>query len=133
MTIRELTTFDLDTLLNLYYSVGWTNYTDKPEMLKKAYENSLLTLGAYDGDKLVGVIRTVGDGFSIVFIQDILVFPEYQRRGIGTRLIREILERFSSVYQINLMTDNTPKTVSFYQSVGFVKVDDMGGCAFTKM
>lgn len=133
MTIRELTTFDLDTLLNLYSSVGWTNYTDKPEMLKKAYENSLLTLGAYDGDKLVGVIRTVGDGFSIVFIQDILVFPEYQRRGIGTQLIREIMERFSSVYQIELMTDNTHKTVSFYQSVGFVKVDDMGCCAFTKM
>lgn len=133
MTIRELTTFDLDTLLNLYSSVGWTNYTDKPEMLKKAYENSLLTLGAYDGDKLVGVIRTVGDGFSIVFIQDILVFPEYQRKGIGTQLIKEIMERFSTVYQIQLMTDNTPKTVSFYQSVGFVKADDMGCCAFTKM
>ena len=102
-------------------------------MLKKAYENSLLTLGAYDGDKLVGVIRTVGDGFSIVFIQDILVFPEYQRKGIGTQLIREIMERFSSVYQIQLMTDNTPKTVSFYQSVGFVKAYDMGCCAFTKM
>ena len=35
MTIHELTTFDFDTVLNLYSSVGWTNYTDKPEMLKK--------------------------------------------------------------------------------------------------
>ena len=133
MTIRELTTFDLDTILDLYSSVGWTNYTDDPEMLKKAFENSLLTLGAYDGDKLVGVIRTVGDGYSIVFIQDILVFPEYQRRGIGTRLIREIMDRFSEVYQLQLMTDNTPKTISFYQSVGFVKGDDMDCCAFTRM
>ena len=133
MTIRELTTFDLDTILDLYSSVGWTNYTDNPEMLKKAYENSLLTLGAYDGDKLVGVIRTVGDGYSIVFIQDILVFPEYQRRGIGTQLIREIMDRFSDVYQLQLMTDNTPKTISFYQSVGFVKAADMDCCAFTRM
>lgn len=133
MTIREMTAFDLDTILNLYSSVGWTRYTDNPEILKKAYENSLLTLGAYDGDKLVGVIRTVGDGFSIVFIQDILVFPEYQRKGIGTRLIREVMERFSEVYQMHLMTDDTPKTISFYQSVGFVKVDDTGGCAFTRM
>ncbi len=124
MTICELTTFDFDTILNLYASVGWTNYTDKPEMLRKAYENSLLTLGAYDGDKLVGVIRTVGDGFSVVFVQDILVFPEYQRKGIGTQLLREIMERFFSVYQLELMTDNSPKTISFYQSVGLVKADD---------
>ncbi|MCH5347817.1 MAG: GNAT family N-acetyltransferase [Oscillospiraceae bacterium] len=133
MIIRELDTFDLDTILNLYSSVGWTNYTDKPEMLKKAYENSLLTLGAYDGDKLVGVIRTVGDGFSIVVVQDILVFPEYQRKGIGTQLLREIMERFSSVYQMELMTDNTPKTISFYQSAGFVKAEDMGCCAFMRI
>ena len=133
MTVRELTAIDLDVLLDLYNSVGWTNYTEKPEMLKKAYENSLLILGAYENDQLVGVIRVVGDGFSVVFIQDILVFPEYQRRGIGTRLLQEVMDRYSSVYQMELMTDNTPKTVSFYQSVGFVKADDMGCCAFMRM
>ena len=133
MTICELTTFDLDTILNLYSGVGWTNYTDKPEMVKKAYENSLLTLGAYDSNQLVGVIRTVGDGFSIVFVQDILVLPEYQRKGIGTQLLREVIERFSTAYQITLMTDNTPKTISFYQSLGFAKADDMGCCAFMRM
>ena len=133
MTICEMTTFDFDTILNLYASVGWTNYTNNPEMLKKAYENSLLTLGAYDGDKLVGVIRTVGDGFSIVFVQDILVFPEYQRKGIGTQLLREIMVRFSSVYQLELMTDNAPETISFYQSVGFVKGDDIGCCSFVRI
>ena len=133
MVIRELTTFELDVLLDLYERVGWTNYTQRPEMLKNAYEHSLLILGAYDGDKLVGVIRTVGDGASVVFIQDILVYPEYQRKGIGTQLLREIMERFSDVYQMELMTDNTAKSVSFYQSVGFVKADDMGCCAFIRM
>ncbi len=133
MTIREMTTFDLGVLLDLYNSVGWTNYTRAPEMLRKAYENSLLTLGAYDGDQLAGIIRTVGDGYSVVFIQDILVFPEYQRKGIGTQLLREIMGRFPDVYQMELMTDNTAKTVSFYRSAGFVRADDMGCCAFMKM
>ena len=133
MTIRELTTFDLEVLLDLYNSVGWTNYTRAPEMLRKAYENSLLTLGAFDGDQLAGIIRTVGDGYSVVFIQDILVFPEYQRKGIGTQLLREIMGRFPDVYQMELMTDNTAKTVSFYRSAGFVRADDMGCCAFMKM
>lgn len=93
----------------------------------------IISLIAYDGDKLIGVIRTVGDGFSIVFVQDILVFPKYQRKGIGTQLLQEIMKRFSSVYQMELMTDNTPRTISFYQSLGFVKADDMGCCAFMRM
>ena len=101
MTIRKLTTFDLGELLHLYASVGWTNYTDKPEMLQKAWENSLLTLGAYDGGRLVGVIRTVGDGYSIVFVQDILVLPEYQRRGIGTRLLRTVMDHFPRSISLN--------------------------------
>ncbi len=133
MIVRELTAFDPDVLLDLYASVGWTNYTRAPEMLLKAYENSLLTLGAYDGDKLAGVIRAVGDGFSVVLIQDILVFPEYQGKGIGTRLLHEVMDRFPDVYQMELMTDNTAKTVAFYRSAGFVKADDMGCCAFMKM
>lgn len=133
MTICELTTFDFNTILELYRSVGWTNYTNKPEMLKKSYENSLLILGAYEGDKLVGVLRTVGDGVSIVFVQDIIVLPEYQRRGIGTALIKTVMEHFSSVYQMELLTDNTPETISFYQSVGFREATDMGCCAFIRM
>ena len=46
-TIRELTLFDMDEILPLYAAVGWTNYTDRPEMLKNAFEHSLLVLGAY--------------------------------------------------------------------------------------
>ena len=33
-------------------------------------------------------------------------------------------------HQMVLMTDNTPKTVAFYKSLGFVKADELGCCAF---
>lgn len=133
MTIKELTEYNPDELLNLYSVVGWINYTNKPEILEKSYKNSLLSLGAYDDGKLIGAIRAVGDGVSIVFIQDLLVLPEYRRRGIGTRLLREIVERFSSVYQIELLADHTPETVSFYRSVGFAGAADAGCCAFIRI
>jgi GNAT superfamily N-acetyltransferase len=120
-------------MISLYRSVGWTNYTDRPEMLEAAYRNSLCILGAYDGDKLVGVIRAVGDGVSIVFVQDLLVLPAYQRQGIGTRLLQAILERYSDVYQIELLTDNTAKTNAFYESLGMTRADRLGCCAYTKM
>ena len=38
-------------------------------------------MAAYDEDRLVGLIRVVGDGLTIVFIQDLLVYPQYQRQG----------------------------------------------------
>ena len=97
----------LEDVLPLYEAVGWTNYTTKPEMLKAAYENTLHVLAALnDEGKLVGILRAVGDGASIVFIQDILVTPEYQHQGIGTKLLQMILEKYKNVYQIQLATDD---------------------------
>ena len=102
-------------------------------MLEKAYAGSLCTLAAYENEKLAGIIRCVGDGYSILFIQDILVYPEHQHKGIGTALIKAILEKYPHVYQMELATDNTEKTVSFYKSVGFRPLEDIGCCGFIKM
>ncbi len=133
MEIREYKAYNETEILNLYSSVGWTAYTDEPEALKAGFQNALLTLGAYDGDQLLGLIRTVGDGHTIVYIQDILVLPEYQRKGIGRALMQEILQRFRAVRQIVLATDNTPKTISFYESQGFVQMTELGCCGFMKV
>lgn len=105
--------------MSLYIDAGWDNYTSKPDMLINAYNHSLTILGAYDAEKLVGVIRVVGDGHSIIYIQDVIVLRNYQGSGIDKRLIQEILDKFSYVYQKILLTDNQPKTIAFYQSLGF--------------
>ena len=117
-------------VVTLYNSAGWSYYTRHPEVLEKAYANSLCTLGAYDGNKLVGLIRCVGDGYTILFIQDLLVHPAYQRQGIGTRLMKALLERYPYVYQIELATDNTEKTMAFYKTLGFCSLQEIGCCGF---
>ena len=133
MEIKPYLQYDPAQILPLYEAVGWRNYYTCPDMVEKAYANSLCILAAYADEKVVGVIRCVGDGQSIVFIQDILVLPEYQRRGIGTALMKELLQRYEHVYQIQLATDNTEKTKAFYTSLGFQPVDRIGCCAFMKM
>lgn len=105
-------------------------YTNKPEVLKKGFENSLLVLAAYEKDELLGIIRVIGDGYTIVFIQDILVFPHRQRQGIGRTLIQYVLEKYNNVRQIELVTDNTEKTISFYKSLGFNELSKLNCCAF---
>lgn len=132
MEIREYRTYNEKEILHLYASVGWTAYTDQPEVLRKGFENSLLTLAAYEDEQLMGIIRAVGDGHTIVFVQDILVFPAHQRKGIGSALLQAILDRYSHVRQIELATDNTPKTIAFYKSMGFREMPEIGCCGFMK-
>ena len=121
----------VEDVLPLYEAVGWTNYTTKPEMLKAAFENSLHIIGAFNKDeKMIGVLRGVGDGASILFIQDILVYPEYQHQGIGTKLLQQTLEKYKNVYQIQLTTDNSMKTISFYESNGFTSLTSLNCVSF---
>ena len=132
MTLREYDAYDEREILPLYASVGWTAYTDRPDVLQKGFENSLLCLAAYEGDRMIGLVRAVGDGQTVVLIQDILVHPAHQRQGVGTRLMDALLKRFPHVRQIQLLTDDTSKTVSFYESLGFKSVDVIGCKSFMR-
>ena len=133
MEIKEYQTYNEQEIIDLYQSVGWTNYTSCPEMLEEAYKNSLCILGVFEKEKLVGAVRVVGDGISIVFVQDILVLPEYQRQGVGSALMRAILKKYASVYQVELLTDSTEKSKAFYLSVGLVPVSELGCSAYIRM
>ena len=133
MEIREYRIYNETEILPLYASVGWTAYTAQPEKLKEGFACSLLTLAAYEQEQLVGLIRTVGDGHTVVFIQDLLVLPSRQRQGIGTMLMKSVLQRFTHVRQIELATDDTPQTVAFYESLGFRRMQEFGCCGFMRI
>ena len=130
MEIREYTDYREDEILRLYSSVGWTAYTSDPAVLRKAFEGSLLTLAAYESGELCGIIRTVGDGSAIVYIQDVIVVPDRQRNGTGTALIKAVLERFPSVRQIILTTDDSEDTRAFYKSCGFRELREQNCVSF---
>ena len=120
-----------EEILQLYEAVGWTNYTTNPTMLKNALEHSLFLISARDENgKLIGFLRAVGDGYSILYIQDIIVLPEYQRQGIGTQLLRQTLKYFNEVYQIILTTDSELKTIAFYKANGFTALSKYGCTSF---
>ena len=102
-------------------------------MLHKGFDHSLLTLAAYEGEQLLGIIRVVGDGYTIVFVQDLLVFPEHQRKGIGSALLQAVLNQYRHVRQIELATDRTQKTIAFYKSMGFQEMSEVGCCGFIRV
>ena len=135
--VRELSSDERQTrfneILDLYEAVGWTNYTSHPEALRAGYAGSLAVWGAFTGDKLVGIVRVVGDGATIVFVQDFIVAPSHQRTGIGTQLMRAVMNRFSDVYQTELLTDDGSGACALYESLGFARSDAMGCVAYVKV
>ena len=130
ITIAPMRSYDEGAVLALYAAVGWTNYTQRPEMLRRAFAGSLCTLCAYDGGRIAGLVRAVGDGASVLCVQDLLVLPEYQRRGLGGRLLRELLARYPDVYQTVLLTDDRPEHAAFYEHAGFTNAAKYGCGAY---
>ena len=78
MEIREYRTYNEQEIMPLYTSEGWTAYTDAPDTSRQGFEYSLFTLAAYENGQFVGLICTVGDGYTVVFGQYIFVYTEHQ-------------------------------------------------------
>jgi ribosomal protein S18 acetylase RimI-like enzyme len=111
-------------ILAVYESVEWAAYTNDESKLKRGLKNSHRVWGAYDDDDLIGILRTISDGETIVYLQDILVRPDRQRLGIGTKLMLKFLTEYEDFRQKVLLTDNTEAQRSFYESMGFTLVGE---------
>ena len=89
----------IEQLERLYNDVEWYAYTKDLEVLQNAIEQSLEVKSAWNGEELVGLIRIVGDGLTIIYIQDILVLKAYQNQGIATQLMQQVLKKYKNVRQ----------------------------------
>ncbi len=70
-------------------SVGWWSIDEKA--IGVALEKSLFSVVATEKDNTVGIGRIVGDGGLYYYIQDLIVHPEFQKNGIGKRLMEELM------------------------------------------
>lgn len=133
ITYQQETQIPQQELMELYDDAGWGAYTKEPETLTKAVSQSLYMATARGSGKLVGLVRVVGDGLTIAYIQDILVLKAYKRQGIGTQLMRMVIDRFKAVRQKVLLTDDNPETRGFYESLGFQACDQGNLVAFVSL
>ncbi|EHA1005833.1 GNAT family N-acetyltransferase [Clostridium perfringens] len=132
LVFKEDIILNVEDILYLYNDVGWSSYTKNIDSLIKSIKNSLKVISVWDKDLLVGLIRVVGDGHSIIYIQDILILQKYQNRGIGKRLIEIILDKYKNVRQKVLLTDKEEKNILFYKKVGFSMAEEFGCVSFVK-
>ena len=125
ITYKEFDTSLLEDVKEIYRSVYWQTYLQDDEKLKRAFDNSLHLLGAFEGEVLVGFARCVGDGEHIVLVQDLAVRPEYQKKRIGTTLFQMVWDKYKDVRMFQVVTDLEDEVDNhFYQSFGMKKLEE---------
>jgi len=132
ITFKNNKNLDMKQVEKLYNDVEWSAYTKDLEVLQQALSHSLEVISAWDGDELVGLIRAVGDGLTILYIQDILVLKAYQNQGIATQLMEQMVGKYKNVRQKVLLTEESPDVRHFYEKNEFQSCDQGTTVAFAK-
>lgn len=117
----RLNVLTAEEYIRLFSSPGWT--APGGEQVKTALEHSLAAFSVYSEDKLIGMGRLIGDRSMSYMFRDLVILPEYQRKGAGTFLMRTMLDWLAndlpSGWQASCELFAATGKVSFYEKFGF--------------
>lgn len=91
----------------------------EPEALHRAFEASHTTVFIYRAGQLIGFGRAISDGVYQAAIYDCAVLPEFQGKGHGATLMKNIL---AQIVDCNVILYASPGKEGFYQKIGFRKM-----------
>lgn len=122
-----LITYSFENGLNIHEIKALYGGTKMTEYLKNIAEtaeglaNSTLMTARDDG-KLVGVIRGLSDMHTVLFIDDVVVLPEYQEDGVDVELLKQFTAYFRQVARV-IAYGRDDRTVAALKQVGFEDSD----------
>lgn len=103
-------------------AVGWGKRDEN--IVREALENTLYSLCVYDNEQIIGFGRILGDKTIFLYLNDIMVIPQYQNKHIGSEIMKHL------IFQINLYKKVNPNIrtylgasknmESFYKKFGFI-------------
>jgi len=102
-----------DAFLELAQRIWPRNYD--PARSAAALEKTI-NIGAWDGDRLVGSVRLLSDGYFFCTVPELMVDPEYRRKGIGRELLRRALEAAPGG---TIFLGAQPGNEAFFERAGF--------------
>lgn len=116
---RENAAISVEAAIDLYKrsTLGERRPVDRPDIFEGMLRNASLTISAWHGDRLVGISRSLTDFTYVAYLADLAVDAEYQRQGIGKRLMAETRSRLGAECMIVLLA--APKANDYYPGLGF--------------
>lgn len=102
----------------LYAFEGWHKKSDGLKPVTAALKNSYCAYAAYDGEKMIGFFRALSDGVSDAYLVDLVVDPEYRRRGVASALTNTLVKRLKTEGVEWITAISTPAAKSMYLKIG---------------
>jgi len=116
----------------LFQTTGWyASVPVTPEELILAVSNSWFWIAVYDAERLVGFGRIVTDEVLHAMIYDLIVHPDYQMRGIGSRILERLVDQCLrlGIRDIQLFCARGKR--AYYEKRGFAaRSDDAPGMQY---
>ncbi len=122
ITYTDEKKFTKEDTEQLFLSVGWLS-GEYPTRLHKALMNSSTVFTAWDGEKLVGLVRVLDDSEMTVYMHYVLVNPKYHGQGIAGKMIGMVKEKYKDYLYIEVMPEES-KNAAFYEKHGFKRMED---------
>jgi len=119
-----------DEYNQLTNAVGWGERDNL--IVEEALKNTIYSYCAYDNNKLIGYGRIIGDKTLFLYIQDIMVMPEYQSKKIGTEIMKGLLKKIKEYKKVSpdirVYLGASKGKEGFYKKFGFItrKEADLG-------
>ncbi len=118
-------------MLAVYAANRWS-HAREPDRLRTALERADLALVAVQDENVIGIVRTMSDGAFAVYIADILVLPDIQGQGVGSRLLQAVLDHYpmDTFHHQVLIAERDAE--GFYRRMGLSAVGAFGLTAFIR-
>lgn len=104
------------------FFVGWPNPPSNEYLHDVLRQSAYICLALHD-TKVVGFAHAISDGIMSAYIPLLEVLPEYQKKGIGRDIIKQLLQQMDHLYMIDICCDD--EIVPFYTKLGFHRVNGM--------
>lgn len=107
---------------DLFQTTGWNNeYNFSIQDLENAIRNSWFSCSIYDSNKLIGFGRVIADGVHHALIVDIIIHPEYQGKGLGSKLLERLIRKCKDNKIRDIQLFAAEDQFAFYEKFGFEK------------
>ncbi|ADF40292.1 GNAT family N-acetyltransferase [Priestia megaterium] len=116
--LHSIENVEWSRMKEIYHSVGWENHNE--EEIKKVFQSSNVVAIAYDEDNIAGFGRALSDGVFNAAIYDVVVDEHYQNKGIGQKIIENLLALLEDISCVHLVS--TLGNEEFYKKAGFRKM-----------
>jgi len=119
--IKKVKSIESEKIINLYKDAGWWTDEDNKNYykIKDLVSGSYAFIGAFMKDNLIGMCRIISDGCFDAYIQDLIVKKEFQKKGIGLKILKFAVDYLIEKEISRIVLIGKPNTYKFYKKAGF--------------